>query len=825
MRALQSKFQDPLLAVGWLLILCSAGVFCLPMAVPTGSGVIGIFLLNFFCSIVYRVYFLTVKNKVAEHRIHYTFCQLILLLISAFALNRSMDIFAESPLWLSCLLVLLSVNLLFTAVFHAMPKWMQVLQLFLMGVGFVVFGYYALYLLPLYGLSVLALVAIGLSIHTFVPVLICVYTMVLVVRLASGRKILWLPFVGGVAVCIMIATVFSLMWNASVKQVNEAYFHAGSSNAGLPGWVQVAQVTHDHSMAEKVLKSGVMYKDYVLGESMFAMPRMNGLERMQMHDPLVMIACFFSERLAVPSEERIKILSRQYNIRHEAQERYWSGDNLATEHVNSHVRIWPDMHLAYTELVMRVANRGMPGGLQEEAIYTLHMAEGAVVTSLSLWIEGKEQKGILTTKEKAGEAYKAIVGYEARDPSVVHWQEGNTVSIRVFPVLPANSRQFKIGITAPLKKEGDRLVYDNHWFFGPDAGDATEEVTVEMMNTPQSFIRHAVFSPQDQNRFTRRGSYQPRWSLSFREQGMRPHVFTHNGYGYYLKPYNRHRVPVETTDVYLDLNDAWTKDDFEAVWRSVQGKNVWVYDHKMVKLDEGNRHDIFEKMLGRSFSIFPFHEIPDVSRSLVVGRSQVHAPNFSDLEGTSFLSDLKGFAASGRKVRYFHLGGELSSYLRSVKEFRMLEFEQGDVKLLNELLSKGMFVQDVETDDEVIVHSAGLAIARAPGNHPSTAPDHLMRLFAYNHIMKEAGGQLWKADADTSKLVEEARDAYVVTPVSSLIVLETKRDYDRFEIEEKDGSLSNASMGSSGAVPEPHEWALIVLVLAVLFFAWFKIKA
>jgi XrtN system VIT domain protein len=80
------------------------------------------------------------------------------------------------------------------------------------------------------------------------------------------------------------------------------------------------------------------------------------------------------------------------------------------------------------------------------------MPEGAVVTSLSLWINGNEEKAILTTKEKADSAYKTIVGAERRDPSVVHWQEGNSVSVRVFPVLPGESRKFKIGITAPLER-------------------------------------------------------------------------------------------------------------------------------------------------------------------------------------------------------------------------------------------------------------------------------------------------------------------------------------------------------------------------------------
>jgi hypothetical protein len=66
--------------------------------------------------------------------------------------------------------------------------------------------------------------------------------------------------------------------------------------------------------------------------------------------------------------------------------------------------------------------------------------------------------------------------------------------------------------------------------------------------------------------------------------------------------------------------------------------------------------------------------------------------------------------------------------------------------------------------------------------------------------------------------VDEAATAYVVSPVSSLVVLETKEDYERFGIKDKDNSLHNATKNSSGAVPEPHEWALIIVFLLFIAF-------
>ena len=93
-----------------------------------------------------------------------------------------------------------------------------------------------------------------------------------------------------------------------------------------------------------------------------------------------------------------------------------------------------------------------------------------------------------------------------------------------------------------------------------------------------------------------------------------------------------------------------------------------------------------------------------------------------------------------------------------------------------------------------------------------------MRLFSYNHIMQKLGkGLLFNRPIEDS-LVQEARKAYVVTPVSSMVVLETQKDYDRFGINDNINSLGNAALTSKGAAPEPHEWVLIVIVVIGLFY-------
>ena len=88
------------------------------------------------------------------------------------------------------------------------------------------------------------------------------------------------------------------------------------------------------------------------------------------------------------------------------------------------------------------------------------------------------------------------------------------------------------------------------------------------------------------------------------------------------------------------------------------------------------------------------------------------------------------------------------------------------------------------TDNSIVnLDIAGISILKDTNQVQAEAPDHLLRLFAYNTIMKQMGRNYFNKRNDyINNLVEIANEAYVVSPVSSLIVLETKGDYERFNI-------------------------------------------
>jgi XrtN system VIT domain protein len=822
----KQRFPDGILVTGYVLLALSLLMFSFPfMGLPKATDS-GYFMINFALAGFYFI-LLWGSGRLRKGRegLHPLLLFLVLFLVSAYALNRDITVFDESITWFAALQVLLCINYLAFAFFDRLPAWLQHTMCFILGIAMVVFFYLACYLLPLYLMGMLAFFALGISLHTFVPLLFCIYTVVLIRKKARINNKYWMSFGAGSAAVVMFCCIFLVSFISTTNKINNAYRKAGVlSESGLPAWVVAAQQVPRNWVTEKALKADLVYsvpKGGSIDNMFWRMPSRSFGEQMK-HDPLVMIGTMLGGRPNISEDNRIKILESLYNARHQAQERLWSGDNLYTEHVKTAVQVWPQLCLSYTEKLVTVTNKSMHSAWNntEEAIYTFHLPEGAVVTALSLWIEGKEAKGLLTTKEKASQAYRTIVGYERRDPSVVHWQEGNTVSVRVFPVIAGQSRLFKLGFTAPLGRKNGKLEYENVYFDGPSVAKAREDISVDFLQSPKGFIAPASFATQGEKITKTNGAYEADWKIQLEEEPISTASFSFNGKSYTIRPYERQRIPCKFDAVYLDVNATWTKEEFTRSFELFHDKLVYVYDNGLELLSGENQDLYFNKLSENRFSVFPLHVI--AGNSLLVSKSAFTSPNLDDLKDSRFFTDLRAYLQENTKVKLFNIGTHLSPYLRSLKEYRVFEYESGNLDDLALLAREGVFAQDIENGQRVVIDAADIAILQSPGEQTNSAPDHLMRLFAYNHIMQQMGRRLVTGEALNEDLVQEAKEAYVVSPVSSLVVLETQQDYDRFNIEESANSLKNASLQSKGAVPEPHEWALIIISVIVIGYIRFK---
>ncbi len=813
--------EDKIWLYGLLFLLLSLLVFCTPLLLPLEENAGGLFICNYGIVIVYLIALISSKRlKRGQNGLAPLFVLLLISLVSCYALNRNMNIFDDSVNWWSALLILSGLNYLTIPFYHAFPRPLQYIVFLIAGISVIAFLYLAISLMPWYLVSGIAAVAAGISLHTFVPLLFIIYTLVFVIRAARAHKPVLFAFSAGIALTVLVILQFTTRWSNEVARVDHDLYHI-PRNAKLPAWVGVAQHCPSSTFNEHFLKTGLVYKTAgpwnILG---WQMPH-HTLDEKQKHDPLIVIATFFAGTSSLEDDDRIKILECLYDSRHQAQERLWRDDNLSTANVNTTVELWPQQHLSYTEEDVTVKSNSLRTNWrqEQEALYTFHLPEGATVSSLSLWIRGHEEKALLSSRNKADSAYKQIVGAEHHDPSVVHWQEGDRVVVRVFPVLPQETRHFRIGITAPLEKTNNRLLYHSIYFDGPSPGRATFSVHVQ----PMQPLIHADPLPSRGD-----GPYQPDWTLGFDDPGIDHTNFQFNGMKYTIETYIPTFDPTPIQQVYLDLNSAWAHEEFTTLLPKLAGKKVWTWqpDEGLVRITGKNSETIFHSAQKLPFSLFPLTEIATKEGSLFITKSTAVSPTLSDLNNSDFSKKIPQWLANPGKLCLFNIGDELSPYLKTLKECGAFRFEKGDWDTVYKQLDQQLFIHAVDEPDLVLVDPAGLLIRSGLSKrdtNATTGPDHLLRLFAYRRIQQQLNGRLpgdysSEDPATVDSLVNTAEIANIVSPVSSLVVLESEADYKRFDIAQSQNSLANASLHSKGAVPEPAEWMLILLVAALILY-------
>jgi XrtN system VIT domain protein len=795
---------------------------------------------------------------------------LALWLMSAFALNRTIPVFQVSTGWLAGVVVLTAVLLTGAAWFDnplranelpdsrdqlagPMPVRLQQLWVLLLGVVAPVFLYAAVYMAPLYPISVPGLLALGMSVHTFVPLLIVFFIGKWLRQGWRAHEHLRVATVVGLTLPVLGLTGFLWQWQRTDTTARYALSAAQTRpDDELPNWVLLAQQLTPDWVTTKWLYTGVVYDrlDTRIGESF--VPKFSDAPRL--HDPLVVIASTFFPPLQLTEGERAKVVSVLFDARHQTTEHLWDGRDLRITNLLTQARIYPEYRLSYTEKTFTIQNRNSRTWDSQEAVFTVHLPEGAVVSSLSLWVNGIEEKGVLTTQAKADTAYRQIVGVEsrvvARDPSVVRWLEGNRVSVRVFPCTPAAMRQIKIGITAPLRissqADGAELVYQNPFFEGPDARQATETVQLDFTQPP-TFTQRPDFLinnlqeslADNPRRLVAQTQYQPDWSVRFKAPALSPARFSIAGHSYGLVPATKSVEPFVPKAIYLDINAGWSEADVAEIREVVSGRKVYVYDEGMVEFPLSKRVLLsplnWERVVGRlrkqRFSVFPVYQIAAPAHALLITKNAYPGPYLDDLSGTPFAQHLSQCAVSGQlstatPLRTFCLSDPAPT-IRSLAELRVLQTVRGSADDLAKWLLHEEFPRP-DTPDRLQLPNTNLlltsetASATKSATTASVAPDHLYRLFAYNDLMRQIGGQYFNRNYLTDKLIHEAEAANIVSPVSGLVVLETQADYDRFGIKRDQHGLENATLKSTGAVPEPHEWALLAL-LAVLLIG-FKLR-
>jgi hypothetical protein len=100
----------------------------------------------------------------------------------------------------------------------------------------------------------------------------------------------------------------------------------------------------------------------------------------------------------------------------------------------------------YLEWTLSFRNVGFG---MEEAVADILLPPGGVVSRATLWVEGEEREAAFAGRRQVEQAYEQVVSYR-RDPLLVTSSGNERVLIRGFPVIHDKDFQIRIGMTAPL---------------------------------------------------------------------------------------------------------------------------------------------------------------------------------------------------------------------------------------------------------------------------------------------------------------------------------------------------------------------------------------
>lgn len=780
--------------------------------------------LCFFALIIEFIYGVIVCFNVLKTREKYNHLVPFLFLnwfIGCFCTNVLINVFENLPVWVYVVTFLFCLSNFFIYG-NFKQKILTLISYFVNGFSFLLIIYYAIYLIPIAPISAMGIFALGLGFYGLVPMIVLISHSIKLVRVLPNDKRNSILFASGFASVFIGMVFFTIMLTLeSTKMKAFTATKSFDTNEDLPAYITISQNLKPNFFNEILLKKDIVY---ISTDDFFQFRSFSGLGTKQYnerntHNPFINVAYLFSKDLELSADDKINILKSNFDKRLETEEQLWSGKDLVTKNIKEDVKIYANERFAYTEITMDIACEKDNWG-QREAIYSFQLPEGAVATSLSLWVNGIERKGVLTTKEKAEKAYKQIVGVEARDPSLMQWKEGNKVVVRVFPITKDLPRTFKCGFTTPLKVAGDNMKYQSLNIKGPNISNAATISRIQMVGSGK-FVADKDFELKN-NFYINESKGLDDWEATIPvNKQTYATSFSWKDKVYEINPIEKEISTFMASEIVLDLDGNWELEDLKTIVNQKDKKFFVIINNQKSQINVSNYEEVYARFKNLQYSLLPLFKLNE--NSLVITKSGNYSANFEELETSNYLAKLKK-GTKNKHLKVINISEEINPFWQTVKEQNYVEFLKTDLKTTIELLNRNQFISFPTAENTINVEPSNISIAeKMQTTIASNGSNHIYRMYAFGKVSQEQV-KIQEDSLAVNQYVSLAKDANIVTPISSLIVLETDADYEKNEIEKNVDTLGNASINNDGAVPEPHEWLMIIVALSLLFFYYKKSK-
>lgn len=783
-------------------------------------------MLSVFNIIILLPYGVILSYKLLRNRNKYQHLIPFLFLnwfIGCFSTNVHVNVFQNLPVWVYFTTFLFCFSNFFIYSTETKKNYIQNISYFINGFSFLLILYYAVFLIPISMISAIGVIVLGMGFYGLVPGIVSIIHIIILSKTIVQQKNYIYAFSSGVAAVLFSLIIFTVLLNKESSRINKFSITKTfeEQNNDLPAYIKISQNLKPNFFNEILLKKDIVY---IATEDFLELRGFGGFggnlqyNERKTHNPFLNIAYQFTENINLSNDDKISILKSNFDKRLETEEQLWSGKDLFTKNIKEDVKIFPNDRLAYTEITMDVVC-DEKSWRQNEAIYSFQLPEGSVATSLSLWVNGVERKGVLTTKEKAKKAYTKIVGVEARDPSLMQWKEGNRVTVRVFPITAQLPRTFKCGFTTPLKIEKDKLVYQSLDIKGPNINNAS---TISRIQTSgnTAFKASKNFDLANQyyiNKSTGLDEWQAEIPLS---KKLTNSAFVWKNKSYEVQPIVREQIAYNPSEIILDIDNNWEIEEVKTLIHLPNKKFFVVINNTKQLITDANCKDLFNQFNELNYSLLPLYDLKE--NSLIITKSGNFSCNFEELEASDYLKKIKK-NAKDKNLKVINISDEINPFWQTVKEQKYVDYIKTDINNCIDLITKNRFLRFKTNENSVNIETAGISIQENLVSEKTNnkGSNHLYRMFCFEKVLNDQV-EIQNDTLQENKYVDLAKDANIVTPISSLIVLETDEDYKNNGIEKNINTLGNASINNEGSVPEPHEWLMIIIGLSLILFYYKK---
>lgn len=500
----------------------------------------------------------------------------------------------------------------------------------------------------------------------------------------------------------------------------------------------------------------------------------------------------------------------------------WLGSSRLDGSVNA------DAALAYLEwtLVFRNASQ-----IPREARTQIALPPGAVVSRVTLWIDGEEREAAFAGRREVTEAYQAVVR-QRRDPVLVTSAGPDRIAMQLFPVPPSGEMKVRIGMTLPLGMANPHEGILRLPYFHERNFDVREElrhgVWIESKAKLQSAlaassgetdtsvfraeVEDARLIGRDATVIAARSDQNVAWSGDTRspEHVVRQVISADDGL-------SRPRRLVIVVDGSASMRGvaAEIAKDLAAIPADVNVRLVFAHD-------ESERAEESRSLSGteaaRQIASFAYSGGHDNTAALVRGLDDafeqprsvllwIHGPQPVLLETEEALLQRLSRGPKLNKWYELQVVPGLNLVTEKLDGIASIETLRGDdLKRLASAWRPGE--RRVTVRRERIEGRTGAM----PVNERTS--DHLVRLWANDEVTR----LIHRGPDHRAAAIELAQGYQLVTPISGAVVLETQQQYDA-------AGLQPVPEGTVPTIPEPEEWAFIVVALLVLAHAYLRRRA